>query len=108
MGGKLDPCLPDDWLIEYPDDHDGRPCPYVELAPQNTDAYFLATLYISEDAQPLLTPAGIAFGLRHEWKDVRAIWARINRALRFPNVTKALEEWREQAKVKEKEDAPEE
>lgn len=71
----------------------GRPCPYIELAPQNDDAYFLATLRLSEDAQPFLTPVGITFGLRHEWKDVRLVWARLTRALKHPDFLRAWEEW---------------
>lgn len=94
QGGKLDPCLPDDWLRELKKTT-GRPCPFIELAPQNDDAYFLATLRLSEDAQPFLTPVGITFGLRHEWKDVRVVWARLARALKHPDFLKAWEEWRE-------------
>ena len=102
---RLEPCVPDDWL-EAIQEETGRPCPFVELAPQNTDAYFIATLRLSEDAQPFLTPVGITFGMRHEWADVRVVWARLTRALQQPNFLKALEEWRERTKTETKE-APE-
>lgn len=105
MGGELDPCVPDDWLADMLEST-GRPCPFIELAPQNTDAYFIATLRLSEDAHPFLTPVGVTFGLRHEWADVRVVWARLTRAFKQPNFLKALEEWRERTKT-EKQEAPE-
>ncbi|MCP4878329.1 MAG: hypothetical protein GY896_22985 [Gammaproteobacteria bacterium] len=85
-------------MLDYKEQK-GRDCPYIELAPQNEDAYFMATLRLSEDARPFLTPVGITFGLRHEWKDVRVVWARLSRALKHPDFVKALEEWRETNKV---------
>ena len=103
MGGNLAPCMPDDWLRDYPKDKEnnpeGRPCPFIELAPQNSDAYFLATLRLSEDDQPFLTPVAITFGLRHEWADTRRVWSRITRALKRPNFIRALEGWRERTKT---------
>lgn len=107
MGGTLEPCLPDEWLRDYPKSNDGRTCPFVELAPQNSDAYFFVTLRLSEDDQPFLTPVAITFGLRHEWADTRRMWSRITRALKRPNFLAALEEWRERTKV-EKRDSTEE
>lgn len=103
---RLEPCLPDDWLQEI-EASTGRPCPFIELAPQNEDAFFFATLRLSEDAQPFLTPVGITFGLRHEWADVRTVWARLTRALQQPNFLKALEEWRERTKMERKEESEE-
>lgn len=102
MRPRLPPCLPDDWLEQIKEET-GRPCPFVELAPQNDDAYFIATLRLSEDASPFLTPVGITFGLRHEWAAVRIVWARLTRALKQPNFLKALEEWRERTKVEKTE-----
>lgn len=97
QGGKLAPCLPDEWLRDYPETY-GRPCPFIELAPQNIDAAFFLGLYLSETTRPLLTPVGLSFGFKHEWEQTRNVWRRIRLAMNDPELRSAWEEAVERSK----------
>jgi len=87
QGGDEPPCLPSSLLREFEEEH-GRPCPRVQLAPQNVVAAELMSFLLDERLRPL---AGDLVRGRTRWMkpEARAGYLlRVARALQDRHVTK--------------------
>ncbi len=88
-GGDEPACLPESLLREFEAEH-GRPCPRVELAPQNVVAAELVGFLLDERLRPL---AGELVRGRTRWMaaaDRALLLLRLARALQERQVTAAL------------------
>ena len=89
LGGDEPPCLPESLLREIQEEH-GRPCPRVQLAPQNAVAAELVGFLLDERLRPL---AADLVRIRTRWMEpgARSLFIlRLARALQDKHVTKAL------------------
>jgi hypothetical protein len=89
QGGDEPPCLPESLLREIDAEH-GRPCPRVQLAPQNGVAAELVSFLLDERLRPLA--AELVRG-RTRWmqSDERTLLIlRLARALQDKHVAQAL------------------
>lgn len=89
QGGDEPPCLPQSLLREFEEEH-GRPCPRVQLAPQNAVGAEVVSFLLDERLRPL---AGDLVRGRTRWMKSGArtlLLLRVARALQDRQVAKAL------------------
>ena len=89
LGGDEDPCQPKGTLAEIERRY-GRPCPRVELDPQNAEVSELVSYVISESLRPLAPMAFEATFGRRRRVARRVALRRLQGAIGHPDVTAAL------------------
>jgi hypothetical protein len=85
-----EPCIPKGLLRIYPEEHEGRPCPRVQLMVRNLEAYTLAGVLMREDTRVMFPAIFDRLVEGYPREDQLQVLQRVNAALQSSDVNDAL------------------